>query len=341
MRWSSTSHQENDGSEWLDRKPLLPCPRTGSRWFWILRIVHVMLEPPPPAQFHPTFHVESDSDSQVDVASVGPHSAVDSGDGCPEVDEEIPVFYVGFGAAAQTALVGLDNVDLEDEFLTKARVMKCFPASLRGVCKASMKFVLSEADRARDAGDAAPRLGNCFFSFHVCCSTVLRVAARSRSASRWNGSLILPEVGGSLGAKSGVRNPSIRRVVTSSSPTSKGYERADRAQAMVLVGEVLCWTMCPRRPPVPREPFRDDVFQRGGPSFLLDHDIFAKNFRVARGGAAAGLSGMTADNSRRLLERVNKIQDDFGGLHKTSPALWSLMKWSTSSAWAVSQHFRN
>ena len=46
-----------------------------------------------------------------------------------------------------------------------------------------------------------------------------------------------------------------------------------------------------RRPPEPREPLRDDLFERRGPWFSLDHDIIAKNTRVARRGAVAGFPG--------------------------------------------------
>ena len=56
-----------------------------------------------------------------------------------------------------------------------------------------------------------------------------------------------------------------------------------------------------RRPPVPREPLPDDLFERG-PLFMLDPDFFAKNLRVARRGAAGGPSGMTSEHLRPLLE---------------------------------------
>ena len=48
-----------------------------------------------------------------------------------------------------------------------------------------------------------------------------------------------------------------------------------------------------RRPPVPREPLPDDLFERRGPLFMLDPDLFAKNLCIARRGAG-GPSGMTS-----------------------------------------------
>ena len=59
-----------------------------------------------------------------------------------------------------------------------------------------------------------------------------------------------------------------------------------------------------KRPPVPREPLADHLFQREGAWFDLDHDRFAKNLRVAKRGAAGGPSGMTSDHLRPLLESV-------------------------------------
>ena len=59
-----------------------------------------------------------------------------------------------------------------------------------------------------------------------------------------------------------------------------------------------------KRPPGPREPLPDDLFVRRDPSVHLDRDMFAKNLRVSRRGAAGGPSGMTTDHLRPLLESV-------------------------------------
>ena len=100
--------------------------------------------------------------------------------------------------------------------------------------------------------------------------------------------------------------------------------RADRVQVLVQLGELSAGrhalegasiapgnqatldalTDVGKRPPVPREPLPDDLFERRRPEFQLDHDLFAKNVRVARRGAAAGPSGMTADHLRPLLDSV-------------------------------------
>ena len=100
--------------------------------------------------------------------------------------------------------------------------------------------------------------------------------------------------------------------------------RAERAHALVQLGELSAGrqalegaSLAPgtdatyqalknplKRPPVPREPLPDDLFVRRGGRVHLDRDMFAKNLRVARRGAAGGPSGMTTDHLRPLLESV-------------------------------------
>ena len=69
------------------------------------------------------------------------------------VEEDMPIVDLTFGAAARAALQGLDDVDLEAEFCTRACVMKSPPAFLRGHYRSAMRFALSESDRARDRND--------------------------------------------------------------------------------------------------------------------------------------------------------------------------------------------
>ena len=98
--------------------------------------------------------------------------------------------------------------------------------------------------------------------------------------------------------------------------------RAERAEALVQLGELSAGrhalegtSLAPgtnatlndlqdpnKRPPVPREELPNDFFVRRGPPFDLDFDLFAKNLRVSRRGAAGGPSGMTADPLRPLLD---------------------------------------
>ena len=68
-------------------------------------------------------------------------------------EEETSAAIVIFGVETRAALGGLDHVDLEVEFATRACVMKSLPAFLKGQYRAAMRFALSKADWARDAQD--------------------------------------------------------------------------------------------------------------------------------------------------------------------------------------------
>ena len=57
-------------------------------------------------------------------------------------DEEATPVTLQFGAAARAALAGLDRVDLEAEFTTRACVMKSPPAFVKGQYRAAMRFAL-------------------------------------------------------------------------------------------------------------------------------------------------------------------------------------------------------
>ena len=56
-----------------------------------------------------------------------------------------------------------------------------------------------------------------------------------------------------------------------------------------------------RRPQVPREPVPPELM-RSENLFNLDHDLFTKNLKCARRGAAGGLSGMTDEHVKPILD---------------------------------------
>ena len=93
---------------------------------------------------------------------------------------------------------------------------------------------------------------SCSLSYFACCFTVLREAATFPSAVFSSGSQILPQVDG----------PHLLEESRDFATQASGASRRRR---------------------------RDDLFERRGPWFSLDHDIFAK--RVARRRAAVGLPG--------------------------------------------------
>ena len=229
-----------------------------------------------------------------------------------------------FGAAVRSAMESLDDVDLESEFTTRACVMK------RGLFRSAMRFALEEADRGREVGDMLV-LSRAWKLFLLLPRLLLHRPARgghvpkSRlherfadfAAGRW-GELLeeIPHCADQ--AASATRRRRRRR------EGDDVQRRADRAQALVQLGELSAGrhtlegaSIAPgsqatldalrdsrRRPPVPREPLSEDPCERRGPQFQLDHDLFAKNIRVARRGAATGPSGMTADHLRLLLDSV-------------------------------------
>ena len=60
-----------------------------------------------------------------------------------------------------------------------------------------------------------------------------------------------------------------------------------------------------RRPPLPRDPLPEAIFEHEPEvRFSLEARRFAANLRSSRRGAAAGLSGMTTDHLRLVLDQV-------------------------------------
>ena len=101
--------------------------------------------------------------------------------------------------------------------------------------------------------------------------------------------------------------------------------RADRAQTMVLMGEVSAGRrvlegapLAPgteatlrklrQRPPAPRTPIVAEFSRQPDSLFLLDHQEFLKNLKTSRRGAAPGPSGMTAEHVKPLLENDNDAE---------------------------------
>ena len=84
-----------------------------------------------------------------------------------EVEDAEQAAPLVFGVAAQRALSSLDDLDLESEFITRTCVMKSVRVFLKGIYRSVMRFVLIEADRARDGGrcvGSLPRMEMVLFS---------------------------------------------------------------------------------------------------------------------------------------------------------------------------------
>ena len=108
-------------------------------------------------------------------------------------------------------------------------------------------------------------------------------------------------------------------------PDDELKRRAERAIALVQMGELSSGrqalegaSLAPgtrqtlgalrdpnRRPPLPRDPLPQFIREhQPSVSFALDEQRFASNLRSARRGAAAGVSGMTTDHLRPVLDNI-------------------------------------
>ena len=140
--------------------------------------------------------------------------------------------------------------------------------------------------------------------------------------------------------------------------------RAARAEALVQMGELSAARQAlegaavalgardtlnalqdpERRPPVLRDPFPPDILHAAPvEQFSLDFDVFTRNIRSARGGAAGGPSGMTAEHLRFILESPSETtaKKNSSGQHKTWREQKSPKTSSCCSVWGVSLHSRN
>ena len=71
----------------------------------------------------------------------------------PTVQDEDVVFEEIPQRVLREAFASLDSVNVEEDFVTRACVMKSPPRFLQGAYRSAMRIALSEADRARDARD--------------------------------------------------------------------------------------------------------------------------------------------------------------------------------------------
>ena len=251
-------------------------------------------------------------------------SEVDS----PVEDEVTQSPALVFGAGVRAALQELDEEELEAEFITRACMMKFPLVFLRGKYWSAMSFALQEAQRVREQRDevGSTRAWKLFLLLPrlllhrpprggLIPKCQLQERITDFAAGRW---AHLLEQSRRCAEQVAVASRRRRR--------RRGEDniqrRADRAEALVQMGELSAGrhalegaALAPgseatlnelqnpvKRPPEPREPLPDDLFVRRGPLFELDFDLFSKNLRVSRRGAASGPSGMTAEHLRPLLE---------------------------------------
>ena len=196
-----------------------------------------------------------------------------------------------------------------------------------------MRVALKEVDRARVVLDVGAQ-GRVWKFFLLLPRVLLYrppgggLVPKSRLQERF--SIFASDT--ALDRQSVLCNPS-RNCSTSQTPQRQGEMILKQRQALVQLGElsvvhhVLEGSSGPtqatldalqnpeKRPPEPREPLPDDMWERRGPAFCLDRDVFAKNLRCSRRGAAGGPSGMTSEHLHPLLDNPEdtKVLEDGSG----------------------------
>ena len=233
--------------------------------------------------------------------------------------------------ALRAAFRNMDGVDVERIFSLRASVMRSVPHFLQGPFRNVMKMVLEEimasvedvrVTRAWKVFSMLPRM---LLHRPPGGGTISRekLVARFEDFSRgeW-GRLIEASRACDEKAARSRRRAGRRR-------QDELELRAARAERLVQVGELSSarqaldgaalapcnqttlrlLTDASRRPPRPREPLPPEVLNHMPQiAFQLDEDVFNKNLRSSKKGAAAGPSGMTCEHLRPLLP-------DHRGLH--------------------------
>ena len=224
--------------------------------------------------------------------------------------------------AIREGLRSLDHVDLVHLFSIRAVVMKSPPKFVRGAYRAAMRIALEEIVLGHQAQNE-DRQSRGWKLFVLLARMLLfrprgglipkqRILDRFAEFAQgsWTELLI-----SSRECSEAARKGSVRRRRTQTDSLEK---RAEKAQMLILMEKVSAGrhaldgapvapgtqdtlNQLRRRPQVPREPVPPELM-RSENLFTLDHDLFTKNLKCARRGAAGGLSGMTAcqnlDNTR-------------------------------------------
>ena len=208
-------------------------------------------------------------------------------------------------------------------------MLKSPPTFLKGAFRSCMRMALQEAERGR-AEHNEVRSVRAWKLFLLLPRLVLYRSSRGGIISKKTlqerfhqfarGEWLQLLAAGEEAAESRVRGS--RRI---RSNFSESFERrAERAQQLANLGELSSARLAlegsalapgnlatlrsltnpARRPARPREPMPQSVVDHLATGvFSLDSEGFLRNLRVSKKGAAGGLSGMTAEHLRPLLER--------------------------------------
>ena len=282
----------------------------------------------------PTVH-ESDTETMPSVGGSPEDSSEDDGHSDVE-DMQHPILGevdAGFeeilaSPATRAAFTSLDSVNLMEVFTKRARVLKSPPAFLKGAFRSCMRMALQEAERGR-AEHNEVRSVRAWKLFLLLPRLVLHRSSRGGIISKKTlqarfhrfarGEWLQLLAAGEDAAESRVRGS--RRIRSNFSESVE--RRAERAQQLANLGELSSARLAlegsalapgnlatlrsltnpARRPARPREPVPQSVTDHRAGVFSLDSEGFLRNLRVSKKGAAGGLSGMTVEHLRPLLER--------------------------------------
>ena len=253
----------------------------------------------------------------------------------------------------RAALAWLDEADLEAEFQRRAAVMKTVPHFLRGPYRwgLAMGEAHQESEHRRERGWKLflmlPRL----LLFRPCRGGNVHKEKLSKrfqdfSDGRWTQLFTASRQCAEDASQAQRRKRRRRR------PEEELERRAARAFSSVQLGELSSGRQAlegasvasgtqqtlealrdpDRRPPLPRDPLPEAILEHEPEvSFSLEARRFAANLRSSRRGAAAGLSGMTTDHLRLVLDQVRdthmlcQMADQFTQA-RTPPAVHNILR---------------
>ena len=253
----------------------------------------------------------------------------------PPTEPDPVVVVGGANPAIRAVLMWLDEVDLEAEFSRRAAVLKTVPQFLRGPYRSAMRLAMEEAhqgnEQRRERGWKVflllprlllyrpPRGGNVHKG---------KLAQRFDDffQGRWRDLLAASR---QCAEKASVAQ---RRKRRRQRPDEELQRRAGRALSLVQMGELSSGRHAlegaslalgtrqtsaalrdpNRRPPVPSDPLAQVITDHQPmESFALDAQRFASNLRSSRRRAAAGVSGMTTNHLRPVLDDIRDTHSLF------------------------------
>ena len=277
--------------------------------------------------------------AEEDVEEVDDGASVVSGVEDPVQEETVPLDLPEVrdnSPHIREAFRRMDRVDVENIFRRRAVVMKTIPFFLRGLFRVTftLRIALAEANAPEHVRRARgwklflllPRmLLTRSTRGGLISKEKLRRRFESFNEGRWEELIRDSEVASNQASVAMHRKR--RR------HTDESERRARRAHTLVQLGEVSAGraalesaelapgseeTRCEltdprRRPSRAREPIAQHILNHVPDTlFILDEDVFAKNVRSARKGAAPGPSGMTVEHLRPLLDNPRDTHMLFG-----------------------------